>query len=318
MPCLPRLPLPLVLTAACAVVFAMPSAATPFVAVGTPALGTPGMGAAAQASSASDEQVWFEDLDAAQADAQASGKPIFVDLWADWCGWCKRLERDVFPHPVFTDYAQRFVLLRLNTDSDDGAEIQARYRTYSLPTALLLSPQLVEMGRVEGYVQAPAYVGMLKAQLRRWEQAQERRAWQAESDDPRVLLQLARELHELRDGGGAAEVYQRLLTLSDKTETELDPAWLQLMLSDAQRLAGDFEAAIATLERGHRQASSDDNSELLQAVDLLRIQIAHDRQDCTAARLALETFLRTYPQSPHRRQARDSLRALEQGRADCS
>ena len=50
---------------------------------------------------------WLDDLAAARARAKSESKPILVDLWADWCTWCKRLERDVFSTPVFQQFAEK-------------------------------------------------------------------------------------------------------------------------------------------------------------------------------------------------------------------
>ena len=56
--------------------------------------------------------VWLDHPETAFAEAKRSGKVVLVDLYADWCGWCKVMERDVFSTPEFQTYAERFVLLR--------------------------------------------------------------------------------------------------------------------------------------------------------------------------------------------------------------
>ena len=38
-------------------------------------------------------------------------KPFLVDIYTDWCGWCKRLQYDVFSKPEFVAWAQKNVIL---------------------------------------------------------------------------------------------------------------------------------------------------------------------------------------------------------------
>jgi thioredoxin-related protein len=34
---------------------------------------------------------------------QASPRPIFIDTYTDWCGWCKKMDRDTFTNSVISD-----------------------------------------------------------------------------------------------------------------------------------------------------------------------------------------------------------------------
>ena len=31
-------------------------------------------------------------------------RPIFIDAYTDWCGWCKKLDKDTFSDPVIAEY----------------------------------------------------------------------------------------------------------------------------------------------------------------------------------------------------------------------
>jgi len=42
---------------------------------------------------------WETDFEKASSAAKASGKYMLLDFsGSDWCGWCIKLERDVFSH----------------------------------------------------------------------------------------------------------------------------------------------------------------------------------------------------------------------------
>jgi len=86
---------------------------------------------------------WETDLDAALARAQAEGKPVLIDTWANWCHNCKVLERETFGHPDVGREAERFVPVKVQLEEGDSPEtlaFKARFglKVYSLPTTLLL------------------------------------------------------------------------------------------------------------------------------------------------------------------------------------
>src|SRR5512141_2575625 len=66
---------------------------------------------------------WNEGLQ----EARQSGKPVLVDVYTDWCGWCKRMDADVYAKPEVSGYlASHFVTVRLNAESGEQAVYQGR------------------------------------------------------------------------------------------------------------------------------------------------------------------------------------------------
>ena len=59
-----------------------------------------------------DDLVWYSDFFKAQELSKASKKPIFAFFTgSDWCGWCHKLQREVFAKPAFKEWAQKNVVL---------------------------------------------------------------------------------------------------------------------------------------------------------------------------------------------------------------
>lgn len=55
---------------------------------------------------------WYTDLSEAHVEAEKSKKPIFgFFTGSDWCGWCHKLQREVFAKQAFIDWAQKSVVL---------------------------------------------------------------------------------------------------------------------------------------------------------------------------------------------------------------
>lgn len=59
---------------------------------------------------------WLTNIDEANALSAKTGKPIMANFTgSDWCGWCKKLRREVFDTPEFQKWAaENVVLLELD------------------------------------------------------------------------------------------------------------------------------------------------------------------------------------------------------------
>jgi len=105
--------------------------------------------------------------DAAFAAARRSGKPVLVDLWAEWCEACKKMDVTTFADPnVRAELKANWVLLHLDlTESTPGNDaIQQRYGVQSLPTIALLptSAKLDLKEVISGYISASALLTTLR------------------------------------------------------------------------------------------------------------------------------------------------------------
>ena len=95
---------------------------------------------------------WVEDFDAAKQTASTEGKDLLIDFTgSDWCGWCIKLNEEVFSHDEFKDYAKsHFVLVELDypRSKPQTAEIKAQnaklrdeYGVRGYPTIILADAQ---------------------------------------------------------------------------------------------------------------------------------------------------------------------------------
>ena len=115
-----------------------------------------------------------DDLDAAFVKAKAEGKFVYACFsGSDWCGWCIKLEREVFSKPEFIsgvedDYVLVFIdspedksLLSEHTKSANQALVE-KYRIKGFPTAIVFDGDGKKVGET-GYRKggAAAYVDHL-------------------------------------------------------------------------------------------------------------------------------------------------------------
>ena len=61
-------------------------------------------------------ELWTEDAQAAMAQAAKEKKDILIDFTgSDWCGWCVKLDKEVFSQDAFiTEASKHFVFLKLD------------------------------------------------------------------------------------------------------------------------------------------------------------------------------------------------------------
>lgn len=90
-------------------------------------------------------------FDEALIRARAEKKLVFVDVTADWCGWCTRMDEDVFSNAR----VQRALLddyIPIKVDADRGGrKVAVRYRVTGLPAFLLVNGDGEVVGRFDGY-----------------------------------------------------------------------------------------------------------------------------------------------------------------------
>ena len=87
---------------------------------------------------------WEHTLASAQARAKAEQKVIFLDLWAEWCGPCQALKRNVFPSAEAQAALAKVVPLEVMVESrngerhPEGVALATRYGLRAFPSLFLL------------------------------------------------------------------------------------------------------------------------------------------------------------------------------------
>lgn len=62
----------------------------------------------------------WTNLEKAVAAASEQNRAILLDVYTDWCGWCKKMDKEVFADPAVAEIlASRFTLAKVNGESKD-------------------------------------------------------------------------------------------------------------------------------------------------------------------------------------------------------
>jgi len=108
------------------------------------------------------ESGWLNDYKRAQQEAKASNKFLLLDFTgSDWCGWCKKLDKEVLSQSQFKDYArENLVLLEVDFPRAKPQNVELRkqnqelaqeYRVEGFPTIVVLNGDGQKLWQYDGY-----------------------------------------------------------------------------------------------------------------------------------------------------------------------
>ena len=238
---------------------------------------------------------WLKSIAPAQKAAKEKNQLILVDMFAEWCGWCHRFEREVFPSEAFQNASADLVLLRLDTeDKKEGTELARKYQVSSLPTFLLLAPDLSIAGVIRGYAPAPQFVQMLKETRDKYNAFQKRVAAEPSlAKDYNARMELVKEFLSRNAHDKVEPRLRKLMTEKGVPAAIRDEAYYQLAVSYAMQQK--FDQGLQTVRSLSALTKTGDS---LERARLLAGQIYLQQGNLLGARNEFRSFKQQFPKSP--------------------
>lgn len=91
---------------------------------------------------------WYSSVKEGFEIAEKDKKPIFIDLYADWCKYCKVLENEIYPAKEVDSELAKFVTIRLN--GEEFPNLKQKFGVVGYPTILILDKNGVYLDKITG------------------------------------------------------------------------------------------------------------------------------------------------------------------------
>ena len=113
------------------------------------------------------------NIEEAQKLGKDEPRKIFVDVYTDWCGWCKKMDRSTFADQSVVDYVnQNYYAVKLNAESSrkivfnghemTEASLARSMRVSGYPTIVFIDEKFESVQPVPGYRNADQFKKILK------------------------------------------------------------------------------------------------------------------------------------------------------------
>ena len=252
---------------------------------------------------------WEHRLEDALKKAKSSGKPVMIDFWAEWCGWCHRLDQTTYVDPEVTKMvAGDFIALKIDTEAGKrSADIATKYGVQSLPTIAFISPSGRPIDRVSGYQGPgpfPRTLETVKAKATKviaWEEALDK-----DSQDANALFQLGLHMFEQEAYEESRELLRRAADVDAKRPVS-DRKQTRMLIGIIDRYDAKYQRAEAVLKEGlAMEPATEFDPKMLYVLG--RVYAAWNKT--AEARVTLTRVLNEYPASSVAQKARETLGAL--------
>jgi thioredoxin-related protein len=138
------------------------------------------------------------DFEEAVAQNKKKPKKMFIDMYTDWCGWCKKMDASTFINPVIVEYMNdNYYAVKFNAERKDTVEFNGKKYInpnptgarsshqlaqellsgrMSYPSFIVLDEKLAKVTTIPGYRKAPEfeailhYIGENAYQTQKWEE----------------------------------------------------------------------------------------------------------------------------------------------------
>lgn len=112
------------------------------------------------------------DLEEAQKLAKSEQRKVLVDVYTNWCGWCKRMDKTTFLDPQVVQYAnENYYAIKLDAEAKGkimfqgeettAAQLARKFKVPGYPSYVFLDENFNHQKTVPGYKKSEEFLRIL-------------------------------------------------------------------------------------------------------------------------------------------------------------
>jgi thiol:disulfide interchange protein len=145
-----------ILTAALGLTFLTPMASF------APALAVPAPAAMEARVSSIDWYTGPDEIAKVVDYAKQAHRPVLLYFHANWCPWCRKMERETFSDPDVERLADRFICIKIDTESEFGKKLVDRMGVNAFPEVRFYDRNGAYVKKVSGFKDADTFADLMR------------------------------------------------------------------------------------------------------------------------------------------------------------
>jgi len=108
------------------------------------------------------ESIKWYSYDEGMVLGRSEEKRIYINFYADWCVYCKVMEKKTFQNPAVISYLNKY-FISIKIDTEKETKITYKYGVSALPDNWFLFKNGDIIGRRKGYIPPDLFIKILKS-----------------------------------------------------------------------------------------------------------------------------------------------------------